>query len=117
MTNNLTAAVAAVDVNASADPADTPPLAAVTFGDMLNDVASAIASAAARAGVSHRTIADSAIVTILATHGASAFTIEQWSADIGDRVRSNRGVGGWSTTSADAIARLARANTDARDGA
>lgn len=113
---DLSRAVTRVDENASADPGDTPPGELLTFGEMLNSVASGIAYQFERAGISHRKISDETVISILASHGMSPFGLTQWGAGIADRIRGDFAHGRMSSESLQAMAQESRAITTARDG-
>lgn len=122
---DLARAIARVDVNASADPGDVIPGDSAptyftgvndpTFGAMLSDVASGIASEFDRAGLTFRKITDETVVAILAAYGMSPFALTEWAADIADRLRSDFGHGKWSSESLANIAAESRQIADARD--
>jgi hypothetical protein len=113
---DLSRAVARADENASASPMDTPPGESLSFGEMLNSVATGIAYEFERAGISHRKISDETVVAILAAHGMSPFGLTQWGADIADRVRSDFGHGRWSSETLAQVAEASRAYANVRDG-
>lgn len=102
---NVSRAIAWIDRNASAGLDDMPEHGdKSTLRSKLISLSSGIAYELSRAGIAHHKSTDRDIVVILAAHGMSAFSIEQFAHHVADMVRGDFQQGSMSNRDASSVA-------------